>query len=66
MHSCDEHLGAHDHQAMFCPVAIDRQPVLPGCNRSELRGYVCGDEDAPGSATECRRLTGSCPRGTTS
>ena len=28
-----EHLGAHEHEAMFCPVAIDRQPVLPGCNR---------------------------------
>jgi signal peptidase I len=44
-----ERLGAHDHEAMFCPVAIDRQPVLPGCNRRGLRGYVCGDEDAPGS-----------------
>jgi signal peptidase I len=43
-----EQLGGHEHQAIFCPVAIDRAPVLPGCNRSGLRGYVCGDEDAPG------------------
>jgi signal peptidase I len=43
-----EKLGQHDHEAIFCPVAIDRQPVLPGCKRSGVRGYVCGDEDAPG------------------
>jgi len=45
-----EQLGGHEHSAMFCPVAIDRQPLLPGCNRSGVRGYVCGDEDAPGSS----------------
>jgi signal peptidase I len=45
-----EKLGDHEHQAIFCPVALDRQPVLPGCKRSGVRGYVCGDEDAPGSA----------------
>ncbi len=44
----DEHLGKHDHKAIFCPVALDRAPVLPGCNRGGVRGYVCGDEDAPG------------------
>jgi signal peptidase I len=43
-----EQLGTHEHEAIFCPVAIDRQPLLPKCNRSGLRGYVCGDEDAPG------------------
>jgi signal peptidase I len=43
-----ERLGAHEHEAMFCPVALDRAPVLPGCKRSGVRGYVCGDEDAPG------------------
>ena len=43
-----EHLGNHEHIAMYCPVAIDRQPVLPGCNRRGVRGYVCGDEDSPG------------------
>jgi signal peptidase I len=45
-----ERLGTHWHEAMFCPVAIDRQPLLPGCNRSGVRGYVCGDEDAPGGS----------------
>ncbi|HXY76774.1 MAG TPA: signal peptidase I [Steroidobacteraceae bacterium] len=45
-----ERLGAHQHEAIFCPVALDRQPVLPACNRRGVRGYVCGDEDAPGSA----------------
>jgi len=48
MSEAGEQLGGHEHQAIFCPVAIDRGPVLPGCNRSGLRGYVCGDEDAPG------------------
>jgi signal peptidase I len=43
-----EHLGKHEHEAIFCPVALDRQPVLPSCNRHGVRGYVCGDEDAPG------------------
>lgn len=44
----DERLGSHEHQAIFCPVALDRAPLLPACNRSTTRGYVCGDEDAPG------------------
>ncbi len=44
----EEQLGDHRHQAIFCPVAIDRAPLLSSCNRSGLRGYVCGDEDAPG------------------
>jgi signal peptidase I len=43
-----ERLGAHEHEAIFCPVALDRAPLVQGCNRSGLRGYVCGDEDAPG------------------
>jgi signal peptidase I len=43
-----EGLGAREHEVIFCPVALDRQPVLPGCKRSGVRGYVCGDEDAPG------------------
>jgi signal peptidase I len=48
MSRAEEQLGGHVHQAIFCPVAIDRAPLLPRCNRSGLRGYVCGDEDAPG------------------
>ena len=43
-----ERLGKHDHTAIFCPVAIDRQPLLQGCNRSNVRGFVCGEDDAPG------------------
>jgi signal peptidase I len=43
-----ETLGTRPHEVIFCPVALDRQPVLPGCKRSGVRGYVCGDEDAPG------------------
>ena len=43
-----ERLGNHDHTAIFCPVAIDRQPLLQGCNRSNVRGLVCGEDDAPG------------------
>jgi signal peptidase I len=43
-----EKLDGREHQVIFCPVALDRQPVLPGCKRSGVRGYVCGDEDAPG------------------
>ena len=45
----DEQLGHHEHNAMFCPVAIDRHPVLPTCRRRGITGYVCGDEDAPGN-----------------
>ena len=45
-----ERLGSHEHQTIFCPVALDRQPVLPACNRHGVRGYVCGDEDAPGGS----------------
>ena len=35
-----EHLGAHEHFAMYCPVAIDRQPVAAGLQpprRARLR-----------------------------
>src|SRR5215813_4745388 len=45
-----EQLGRHKHEVIFCPVALDRQPVLPSCKRNGVRGYVCGDEDAPGGA----------------
>jgi signal peptidase I len=45
-----ETLGEHQHETIFCPVALDRAPVLPSCKRSGVRGYVCGDEDAPGGA----------------
>ena len=57
-----EQLGSHPHAAMFCPVGIDRQPLLPACNRSGVRGYVCGDEDAPGS-TRMPPFVGDVPPG---
>ncbi|HEV8019442.1 MAG TPA: signal peptidase I [Steroidobacteraceae bacterium] len=57
-----EQLGAHEHEAIFCPVAIDRQPVLPACKRSGVRGYVCGDEDAPGGM-RAPRFVGDVPPG---
>jgi signal peptidase I len=43
----EERLGTHPHETIFCPVALDRQPdPLPACNRSEVRGYVCGDRES--------------------
>ena len=57
-----EQLGSHWHEAIFCPVALDRQPVLPNCNRSGVRGYVCGDEDAPGGM-RALRFVGDVPPG---
>src|SRR6266853_160837 len=57
-----ERLGSHEHEAIFCPVALDRQPVLPACNRRGVRGYVCGDEDAPGSS-RMERFVGDVPPG---
>jgi signal peptidase I len=46
-----EHLGQHEHLAMFCPVAIDRGPPLASCHRrgSTVHTFVCGDEDALGA-----------------
>jgi signal peptidase I len=57
-----ERLGGHEHEAIFCPVAIDRQPLLPACKRSGVRGYVCGDEDAPGGM-RAARFVGDVPPG---
>jgi signal peptidase I len=44
-----EQLGRHEHQAMFCPVAIDRGASLPSCHRRGMHSFVCGEEDAPGA-----------------
>jgi signal peptidase I len=57
-----EKLGNEEHEAIFCPVALDRSPVLPGCKRSGVRGYVCGDEDAPGGM-RMGRFDGLVPPG---
>jgi len=48
MSLAQERLGNHQHEAIFCPVALDRHPSLPACKRGGISGYVCGDEDAPG------------------
>jgi signal peptidase I len=46
MQLAEEHLGAHVHQSMLCPVRLDPTPVPPaGCNRRESRGYYCGGEE---------------------
>jgi signal peptidase I len=49
MQQATEHLGKHTHQAMFCPTPLDMTPnPLPGCNRKEVRGYLCGDRQYQG------------------
>jgi signal peptidase I len=43
-----EQLGAHMHQALLCPVPLAVSPdPLPGCKRSDARGYTCGGEVPP-------------------
>jgi len=52
-----EHIGAHTHQAMLCPVPLNMTAEPPpGCNRKTSRGYFCAanasdaqvlDADAP-------------------
>jgi len=45
-----EHLGTHTHQALLCPVPLEVTPYpLPGCRRSDARGYVCGGTPPPGA-----------------
>jgi signal peptidase I len=49
MQQATEHLGKHTHQAMFCSTPLDMTPTpLPGCNRKEVRGYLCGDRQYQG------------------
>jgi signal peptidase I len=45
-----EQLGVHRHQALLCPVPLQVTPYpLPGCRRSDARGYVCGGTPPPGA-----------------
>ena len=45
-----EHLGVHTHHALLCPVPLQVTPYpLPGCRRSDARGYVCGGTPPPGA-----------------
>lgn len=50
MQLATEELGTHTHQALLCPVPLEVTPYpLPGCKRSDARGYVCGQDPAPGA-----------------
>lgn len=50
MQFATERLGSHTHPALLCPVPLEVTPYpLPGCPRSDARGYVCGDEPPPGA-----------------
>lgn len=45
-----EHLGLRTHQVLLCPVPLEVTPYpLPGCRRSDARGYVCGGTPPPGA-----------------
>ena len=45
-----EQLSGHTHQALLCPVPLEVTPYpLPGCRRSDARGYVCGGTAPPGA-----------------
>jgi signal peptidase I len=60
-----EQLGAHEHQTITCPVPIDFQaePAV-GCNRREIRGYICNADRAPeGSMGESKRFVTDVPAG---
>ena len=49
MQLAEEHIGAHVHQSMLCPVPLFPTAVTPaGCNRSESRGYYCGGDGSMG------------------
>jgi signal peptidase I len=65
MQLAQEHLGDHVHEAMLCPVPLDVTPgPLPGCNRQEVRGYICGDrETAAGLFTGPEVVTKIVPPG---
>lgn len=50
MQLATELLGTHTHQALLCPVPLQITPdPLPGCKRSDTRGYVCGSDPQPGA-----------------
>ncbi|MHB8812260.1 MAG: signal peptidase I [Steroidobacteraceae bacterium] len=50
MQAAVENLGVHTHRALLCPVPLQVTPYsLPGCPRSDARGYVCGGTPPPGA-----------------
>src|SRR6185437_12741651 len=60
-----EQLGSHDHETMLCPADIDFRPEpLPGCNRRDVRGYLCGgDPAAAGLFRESKKFVTDVPAG---
>ena len=59
-----EQLGGHDHQSLVCPVPLEVTPEpLPGCNRKEVRGYLCGDRAVEATFGEPRKFVGDVPTG---
>jgi signal peptidase I len=64
MQLAEEHLGDHVHEAMLCPVPLDVTPgPLPGCNRRETRGYICGDRQSAAMFGEPQVVTKIVPPG---
>src|SRR6185437_11652440 len=50
MQLATELLGTHSHQALLCPIPLQvTADPLPGCKRSDARGYVCGKGAPPGA-----------------
>jgi signal peptidase I len=48
MQLATEQFGTRTHQALLCPVPLAVSPdPLPGCKRSDARGYTCGGEAPP-------------------
>ena len=48
MQIATEHLGAHVHRALLCPVPLEvTQDPLPSCPRTDARGYFCGGNPPP-------------------
>ena len=59
-----EHLGDHDHQALVCPVPLESTlEPLPGCNRKETRGYLCGDRAVGETFDEPKKYAKTVPAG---
>jgi signal peptidase I len=64
MQEAVEHLGEHEHRVIYCPYEVDRPPTqLPSCNRSEVRGYVCGEREYLGIFGESPTPEQTVPEG---
>ena len=64
MQQAIEHLGKHDHKTMFCPTQFDMTSTpLPGCNRKEVRGYRCVDQQSLGMFSDSPVVMKEVPEG---